>query len=376
MAPGKTSNRRTNGKPQSQFLLLDGSGETGSGRPTRLPEPVNQHKEQDCERAIFLSCGIGRRYVDAAQLAARSNATTIEKELIAEGLIDPEVYYRWLATELGLTYVEHIDPDQVVRPASANILLRRDGPLKLSHSTNQVTVIVPEARRLAAEKSRVNMRPQLRRQLIVASPATIRRAVWQAGEQHRVQATTFGLDQERRESSARQVLTGAQGFVLGMVLCLGAAAFVIWPFTALAVLHVVMTLFFSSWVLLRLCSLAKAIVRKSPIPYRRRDEFMVKGKGPLPVYTLLIALYDEAPIVPALVARIAALDWPKSRLDVKYICEADDHFTIAALEVQKLGAEIEIVRVPAFGPRTKPKALQYALQGARGSLVAVYDAED
>ena len=34
------------------------------------------------------------------------------------------------------------------------------------------------------------------------------------------------------------------------------------------------------------------------------------------------------------------------------------------------------MQTPDFGPRTKPKALQYALQGARGSLVTVYDAED
>jgi cellulose synthase/poly-beta-1,6-N-acetylglucosamine synthase-like glycosyltransferase len=63
-------------------------------------------------------------------------------------------------------------------------------------------------------------------------------------------------------------------------------------------------------------------------------------------------------------------------LDVKYVCEIDDTATISALQAQQLGPECEIVLTPDFGPRTKPKALQYALQGARGSLVAVYDAED
>ncbi|MCY0093379.1 glycosyltransferase family 2 protein [Hoeflea ulvae] len=66
----------------------------------------------------------------------------------------------------------------------------------------------------------------------------------------------------------------------------------------------------------------------------------------------------------------------QSRLDIKYVCEAEDEATIAALLAQHLGPDSEIVRIPNFGPRTKPKALQYALQGARGSLVAVYDAED
>jgi cellulose synthase/poly-beta-1,6-N-acetylglucosamine synthase-like glycosyltransferase len=91
---------------------------------------------------------------------------------------------------------------------------------------------------------------------------------------------------------------------------------------------------------------------------------------------VLIALHDEAEMVPAIVSRISALRWPKSLLDVKYVCEIDDTATIAALQAQQLGPECEIVLTPDFGPRTKPKALQYALQGARGSLVAVYDAED
>ncbi|MDP2732671.1 MAG: glycosyltransferase family 2 protein, partial [Hoeflea sp.] len=84
----------------------------------------------------------------------------------------------------------------------------------------------------------------------------------------------------------------------------------------------------------------------------------------------------EAAMAPAIVSRISALHWPRSLLDSKYVCEADDEATITALLAQNLGPDSEIVRIPHFGPKTKPKALQYALQGARGSLVAVYDAED
>jgi cellulose synthase/poly-beta-1,6-N-acetylglucosamine synthase-like glycosyltransferase len=42
----------------------------------------------------------------------------------------------------------------------------------------------------------------------------------------------------------------------------------------------------------------------------------------------------------------------------------------------ELGAAFEIVTAPAFGPRTKPKALNVALPLVRGAFTVVYDAED
>ncbi|MFN3807637.1 glycosyltransferase [Asticcacaulis sp.] len=37
---------------------------------------------------------------------------------------------------------------------------------------------------------------------------------------------------------------------------------------------------------------------------------------------------------------------------------------------------MRVVRVETAPPRTKPRALNFALQRARGDLVAIYDAED
>jgi len=37
---------------------------------------------------------------------------------------------------------------------------------------------------------------------------------------------------------------------------------------------------------------------------------------PWPVYTVILALYREAPIVPQLIAAIAALDYPRHRLQI------------------------------------------------------------
>ncbi|MDZ7602780.1 MAG: glycosyltransferase [Hoeflea sp.] len=369
MAPSKTNEQRLSGSAPPGLRLVRDDGRRADPRPA--PAPRDGGGEDFDEARFFVSCGIGKPHVEAAARAARTHGTTIEKELMARGLIEPGLYYRWLAGELGLPHFDRIDPNQVVRLPTMDVLLRRDGPLRLSRPDGQITVIVPEARLLEAQKAQLAARPGLRAGLAVASPATLREAVWQAGAGDRVRRATFELDQDPRDMSARRVMTAAQGFALALALCFAVTGVLVWPFLAFTVLHVVLTVFFSGGILLRLTALAAAVL--APAPARPP---MAAEDTPLPVYTVLIALRHEAAMAPALVSRISALDWPKSLLDVKYVCEADDTETIGALQAQGLGPECEIVRTPHFGPRTKPKALQYALQGARGSLVAVYDAED
>jgi cellulose synthase/poly-beta-1,6-N-acetylglucosamine synthase-like glycosyltransferase len=72
-------------------------------------------------------------------------------------------------------------------------------------------------------------------------------------------------------------------------------------------------------------------------------------------------------------------DYPRHLLDIKLVLEEDDLETVAAaraLEGAAGTAPFEIVEVPPGGPRTKPKAANYALAFARGDYLVVYDAED
>ena len=77
-----------------------------------------------------------------------------------------------------------------------------------------------------------------------------------------------------------------------------------------------------------------------------------------------------------MVAAISRLDYPVACLHVKLLVEADDPDTIDAIERLALPLHFEIIPVPRGEPRTKPKALNYALTFARGEYVAIYDAED
>lgn len=96
----------------------------------------------------------------------------------------------------------------------------------------------------------------------------------------------------------------------------------------------------------------------------------------LPAYSVLIPVYQEAAVAPALVQAIGALDYPPDKLDIIFITEQNDELTRAALVHAGLRAHMRILTVPTGLPKTKPRACNYALQFATGDYVVVYDAED
>ena len=75
-------------------------------------------------------------------------------------------------------------------------------------------------------------------------------------------------------------------------------------------------------------------------------------------------------------AHVNRLDYPRDRLEVLLLVEADDTETIDAVVSLDPGGHFRLVLVPPAEPRTKPKALNFGLTMARGELIAVYDVED
>lgn len=96
----------------------------------------------------------------------------------------------------------------------------------------------------------------------------------------------------------------------------------------------------------------------------------------LPVYTVLVPMYQETRVLPLLAQALKGLDYPASKLEVKLVLEEDDTETIDAAKALDLKGNFEIIRVPPSQPKTKPKACNYALQFCRGEYLTIYDAED
>lgn len=97
----------------------------------------------------------------------------------------------------------------------------------------------------------------------------------------------------------------------------------------------------------------------------------------LSVYSILVPVFRESnEVLHRLLGNLSALDYPKEKLDIKLICEADDGETIEALKALRPPETMEIIAVPPSQPRTKPKACNVALQTIRGEYLVIYDAED
>ncbi|HBC72798.1 MAG: Family 2 glycosyl transferase [Candidatus Amesbacteria bacterium GW2011_GWB1_47_19] len=108
----------------------------------------------------------------------------------------------------------------------------------------------------------------------------------------------------------------------------------------------------------------------SPQRLKKLDE------SDLPVYSILCPMYKESAVFRHFLTSINRLDWPKSKLDVILLLEADDSETFRAVSAINLPKHIRVVIVPDTLPKTKPKACNYGLAIARGKYVVIYDAED
>lgn len=189
------------------------------------------------------------------------------------------------------------------------------------------------------------------------------------------EAQAFGaaseqLSSQHPEFSARWGLNAKQR-IIGLALFGGYGAWLYFaPMLAINTLAIAIAVAFSLIIAMRFWAALAAFGRKPEPDVSRRHSHE------LLTITVLVPLYKEAEVVPNLVAAISRLDYPAWRLDVKLLVEADDPETIAAVESQTLPSHFEIIPVPPGVPRTKPKALNYALAFARGDIIAIFDAED
>jgi glycosyltransferase XagB len=175
----------------------------------------------------------------------------------------------------------------------------------------------------------------------------------------------FALALSRPQFSARTVATKSQITVLLVCGLALAVVLALWPASTASAIVALMSIGFLVSATLRviLAWLDAPVMRsKAAIP-----------DAALPTYSILLPLHHEAGMLAQLAGAMAALDYPKDKLDLMYIVEEDDADTRAAAEA--LGLE-HIIVVPNAKPQTKPKACNYALQFACGKYLVVYDAED
>lgn len=171
---------------------------------------------------------------------------------------------------------------------------------------------------------------------------------------------TDALDQAR--GAARPPTAGQWATTL-----LAAASLAAGLFLTPALVHDLLYLLFALAALTRL---AAALT-----PRRSRPVELLADEA-LPAYSIIAPLYREGDIAADLVAALAALDYPRDRLQVIIVLESDDAETWNALAALPLPTFFEVLAAPPGQPRTKPRACNVALERASGALLTIYDAED
>lgn len=327
------------------------------------------------EEHLLAQAGVAFPRLQRIQSLARRWGVSLREAAVAIGAIRQQSYVRSVAAAHGLTR------SQVRETISLRKLSPAPEPYRLLTSTQPVPLEIPRGGFAAnAEAASPHELAELvsalgpaRNRLAMVSHSTLKDAIVRIyGAELTVRAAD-GLWQRNPRFSAATGLIYWQKILLSIAvgLFLGAAIFT--PREAMVVYSAALSLMFLITILLRVAAASHAFYRHA---FGRRTTYRRLREKDLPRYTVLVAMFKEARVLPELAASLRALNYPAAKLDIKLILEEVDDETIAAAKALSLPSHFEIVIVPDGKPRTKPRALNYALQFASGEYVVIYDAED
>jgi len=288
-----------------------------------------------------------------------------DRVLIASGHISEEDYVRTLAGWLHVPF-ERLDGPRAACPFPDDRLLDAAGAglVPLSVGNTFVYVVAPQI--LGARHLVTGAHPLPKDRFRLTSPQRLRQFVLDHASPALGERAAETLRRERPELSAALCPPRVRAAWLGGIAASIGAAF-LFQDAAAALISSSLALIFLAWAALRAIGAATR--------WRAWRALRLKASD-LPMYTIVVALYEEACAVPALVAALHQLDYPPEKLQVIFVLEPNDLATRDALLQLDLGAPFEILITPDVGPRTKPKALNAALALAKGTFMAVFDAED
>lgn len=357
------SNRR---RPAQPPAANPRSG-AGSAAPGLKPRHLSAFREY-----AFLLDGVFDEATLVSELKrAQSAGLPLRRLLIGEGSLDAAEYVAELAKWLDIPYFPgpaeagfktKLDPAHL-RGGWAAGRLEGEPWVVLDGTFASPRGIADIADKVAARGFWVGL----------ASPADLRDCLVANSGSAILRQAVSGLSRMDPSHSARASSGFWQAVTLASAICLLTSFTIVAGISAQSVLTAMLTLPFL------LVALFRALVLLIYLWARPRAARSLQlGKIPrdLPVYTVLVPLYKEARILPGLIKALRALDYPAAKLDIKLVLESVDTETIAAVRKLELRPPFDVIIVPDRQPRSKPKALNYALAFARGDFVCVFDAED
>jgi cellulose synthase/poly-beta-1,6-N-acetylglucosamine synthase-like glycosyltransferase len=318
----------------------------------------------------FLARHLSAEDLRFASRKALDGNETAHEYLIRRGRIGRSAYVQCLAVHLDLPFHDLSDAriapsdlaDAINGTAARNGCLRAELP-----GLGSSIVLAPRGRaiiRLIEDRLR-NGLPATR--MVLTTPALLWNLCLGADKGAATAHALTLLETRHANTSVRTIRPGSRMALAALVLLVPVLA-LLQPVPATSLLALVASLLFLVAAAVRIDALVHSTL--GPLPLR------AKTACSMPLVTVLVPLASEAAVVPQLLRGLDALDYPAGKLDVILLVEADDASTIASLRTHDPGERYLVLCLPPGGPRTKPRALQFGLVAARGSLIVVYDAED
>ncbi len=354
-------------------------------KPSLSADPAyktDTHSDLPAEIAFLGSGAISRDALYEAALVAREKNISPSEVLIARGLISRREYLARLAEKTGT----HLLPAE---PPKGKVVIPQGGGATAPYDTGLFSfpaalhLLTGDSLRLVVDPQSSNVSNFLRaistnlrnpRKPWIAPGSQLRR-LWFDGARNRmaVQAKAY-LARNFPEYSASRRTTIWQVAVLIFLLLLFVSILAFKPEAGMLAITAFLSVFYFAIITLRII----LINYLDEIPTDGDFEVFREAVDPedYPLYSIMVALYQEADGVGELVAALADLDWPDQKREIFLICEEDDHETIAAIRNLTLPAGFQLIICPYSQPRTKPKALNFVLPLCAGEFTVIYDAED
>ena len=314
----------------------------------------------------------------AAALAAQTDSAARLGEILAHrGWASAQAVTAAAAEQIGAATVAAADltlDPALGDPRDLEVYLRRQmAPL----SRNGDSTVFVAADYAAAQAGIAALAdPPRRAEIALADPAAVARAITAAyGALLAARAASRApLSLSARASATSVQRAAIAGLGVAALIALATA-----PLAAAPLLFFTLVALNAMNAVVRVAVLTRALrPLRDPQPQATApgDAVSLAARRPPPKITLLIPLRHEPETLPLLIDALERLDWPRELLDVKLILEADDVETLTALEAAAPPPFCQVLIAPPGMPRTKPRALNFALDFAEGEIVGVYDAED
>lgn len=337
--------------------------------------------------------------------STRKSRTQMAQMLLKSGLVTEEelqvalLEYSRTGDPLGDILVSHsaISEDTLVAALSEQYQMQRVGltdfepdfdlaqrlpePLALTFQAIPVAatdgeVILAVARPLTKEQTEtaeIALGTKVR--TLLANRTELDQVIQRVWSAQYSELSTQTLLEARPHESAHVVVSGAQKATLIFGLVAIVICAVIWPMPTMITLVGICSFFYLVVSIYKFRLTLKALGGHLETDVTDAQIHAIDERT-LPIYTILVPLYKESGIVERLVRDINALDYPRTRLDVKLLCEEDDEETIDKIRDLDLPPHFHLVVVPDSQPKTKPKACNYGLMLSTGHYCVIFDAED